>query len=79
MSSLNIISRRLKQLSDIPIKKEVIFLTDIRKEFRQDLQNYIVGETLGILDGKPVIGKNLYRMWLKKLKTQGFDYEIKFR
>jgi len=79
VSSLNIISRRLKQLSDIPIKKEVIFLTDIRKEFRQDLQNYIVGETLGILDGKPVIGKNLYRMWLKKLKTQGFDYEIKFR
>jgi hypothetical protein len=78
MPSLNIISKRLKQLSELSDKKETIFLDDIRKEFRQDLQHFIIGETLIIKDGKPVIGKNLYRNWLFKIKTKGFDYDIKF-
>ncbi|MDQ0640842.1 hypothetical protein QF042_004407 [Pedobacter sp. W3I1] len=78
MPSLNVISKRLKQLSEISDKKEIIFLDDIHKEFRQDLQQFIFGETLVIKDGKPVIGKNLYKNWLFKIKTKGFDYDIKF-
>lgn len=78
MSSLGLISKRLKHLSEISDKKETIFLDDVRKEFRKDLQHFIFGETLTIKDGKPVIGKNLYKNWLLKLKTKGFDYDIKF-
>jgi len=78
MSSLSLIAKRLKHLSEIPDKNEIIFLKDIRKEFRQDLQHFILGETLMMKDGKPVIGKNLYKNWLSKIKTVGFDYDIKF-
>lgn len=30
-------------------------------------------------DGKIVIGNNLYKSWLLKLKTKGFDYEIDWK
>ncbi|WP_293789456.1 hypothetical protein [uncultured Pedobacter sp.] len=68
----------MKKLSEVPDKKETIFLGDISKEFRQDLQQFIFGETLTIKDGRAVIGKNLYKNWLLKIKTKGFDYDIKF-
>ena len=79
MSSLHLISKRLKDLFEIADKKEIIFLSDIRKEFRLDLEHFIFGETLTIKDGKPAIGKNLYKNWLHKIKAKGFDYDIKFR
>lgn len=79
MTGLDLISKRLGDLSKLPEKRDTIFLGDVRKEFRADLQSFIVGETLGVQDGKPVIGKNLYNSWLKKIRTKGFDYEIKFR
>jgi len=78
MPGLGLISKRLKHLSEIPDKKETIFLDDIRKEFRKDLQHFILGETLTVKNGRPSIGKNLYRNWLFKIKTKGFDYDIKF-
>lgn len=78
MSNLNLISKRLNQLSELPEKKESIYLNDVRKEFRKDLQHFILGETLMVKDGKPVVGKNLYHNWLLKIKTKGFDYDIKF-
>ncbi|SEB12589.1 hypothetical protein SAMN05443550_11179 [Pedobacter hartonius] len=59
-------------------KRDIIFMNDLRKEFRPDLQHFIIGHTLSIQDGKLVIGKNLYKSWLYKIKTKGFDYEIKF-
>jgi len=77
LSTLKTISTRLKHLSEIPDKKEMIFLEDVRKEFRKDLEQFIYGETLMVVEGKPVIGKNLYRSWLRKLKINGFDYDIK--
>ena len=49
------------------------------KKFRADLLSFIVGETLSIQDAKPVNGNNLYKRWLMKLKTKGFDYEIDFK
>lgn len=78
MSNLNLVTKRLNQLSELPDKKESIYLNDVRKEFRQDLQHFILGETLMVKNGKPVVGKNLYRNWLLKIKTKGFDYDIKF-
>ncbi len=78
MPGLSVISKRLKKLSEVPDKKETIFLGDISKEFLQDLQHFIFGETLTIKDGRAVIGKNLYKNWLLKIKTKGFDYDIKF-
>lgn len=60
-------------------EKNTITLDDLQKEFREDLQNYIVGATLSIRDGKLVIGNNLYKKWLAKIRTKGFDYEIDFK
>lgn len=62
----------------LPEKKAEIFITDVKKEYRQDLSNFIVGETLTVRDGKMIIGKNLYKQWLHKIKTRGFDYDVKF-
>lgn len=77
MHNLAIIPERidaLRRLSD----KDDIFLDDLREEFRKDLQNFIVGETLTMRNGKLVIGNNLYKHWLDKIRTKGFDYEIDF-
>lgn len=60
-------------------EKNTITLDDVQKEFKADLQNYIAGATLSIRDGKLVIGNNLYREWLAKIRTKGFDYEIDFK
>jgi hypothetical protein len=78
MHPADLISRRINNVFNLPERKDVIFITDLRKEYRQDLKNFIVGETLTVRDGRPAIGKNLYRRWLHKIKTRGFDYDIKF-
>jgi hypothetical protein len=65
----------LQRLSD----KDVVYLDDLQKEFRQDLQNFITGETLTLLGGKPAVGRTLFRQWLRKIRTRGFDYEIDFK
>lgn len=78
MNPIDRISRRINTLIQLPENKEVIFITDLRKEYRQDLRNFVFGETLAVKDGKIVIGKNLYRRWLQKIKTKGFDYDVKF-
>lgn len=79
MNTLDLISRRFNALIKLAEKQDAIVLTDLRKEFRPDLQNFVVGETLGMKDGKLVIGKSLYKQWLKKIKIKGFDYDIKFQ
>lgn len=78
MHPVDLISRRINTLVKLAEKNDGVFLTDLRKEYRPDLQNFIVGETLGVRDGKLVIGKNTYKRWLQKIKTNGFDYDIKF-
>jgi hypothetical protein len=78
MHTVDLISRRINTLFRLGERKDGVFLTDLRKEYRSDLQNFIVGETLGVRDGKVVIGKNLYKRWLQKIKTNGFDYDVKF-
>ncbi|MDR6785166.1 hypothetical protein ABIE26_003864 [Pedobacter africanus] len=79
MNTLDLISRRFNTLAKLAEKQDAIVLTDLRKEFRTDLQNFIVGETLGMKNGKLVIGKTLYKQWLRKIKIKGFDYDIKFQ
>jgi hypothetical protein len=78
----------MPNLADIPKKiqalrslseKDVVYLDDLQKEFRQDLQNFITGKTLTLRGGKPVIGRFLFRQWLQKIRTRGFDYEIDFK
>ena len=78
MDELAVISESLNSLQNLT-HKDPIFLDDLQKEFRLDLQNYIVGTTLSMRNGKLVIGSNLYKEWLKKLKKNGFDYEIDFK
>ena len=78
MNNLAIISEKLGTLRSL-LQKDTIFLDDLRKEFRPDLQNFIVGETLTMREGKLVIGNNLYKEWLDKIRTRGFDYEIDFK
>jgi hypothetical protein len=78
MQNLAIIPERFEALRRLSDKSEV-YLDDIREEFRQDLRNFIIGETLTMRNGKLVIGNNLYRQWLDKIKLKGFDYEIDFK
>jgi hypothetical protein len=78
MPNLAIISERLDALRHLSTR-DVVYLDDLREEFRKDLQTFIVGETLTMRDNKVVIGRNLYKQWLDKLKTMGFDYEIHFK
>lgn len=74
MNNLAVISERIDALRTLA-NKDPIFLDDLRVEFRQDLQDFIVGETLTMREGKLVIGNNLYKRWLEKLNSKGFDYE----
>ena len=78
MHAVDLISRRINTLVRLGKRKDGVFLTDLKKEYRPDLQNFIVGETLGVRDGKVVIGRNTYKRWLQKIKTNGFDYDVKF-
>ena len=78
MNELTIISESLGSLQDL-LKKETIFLDDVPRQLKSDLQNFIVGETLTMREGKIVVGNNLYRWWLEKLNTRGFDYEIDWK
>ena len=78
MHTVDLISRRIHKLIKLGEKNDGVLLTDLRKEYRPDLQNFIVGKTLAVRDGKVVIGKNTYRKWLQKIKTYGFDYDVKF-
>ena len=78
MNELAIISESIISLQNLA-QRDTIFLDDLQEEFRPDLQNYIVGSTLSMRNGKLVIGNNLYKDWLKKIKTKGFDYEIDFK
>jgi hypothetical protein len=78
MYQLASISEKLNTLWALS-QKETIFLDDLELKFKDDLQNFIVGETLYLKDGKVVVGKNLYKKWLQKLQYKGFDYEIDFK
>jgi len=49
----------------------------VPREFRQDLMNFLTGQTLAKREGKIAVGKNTYKQWLKKIYSSGFDYEIK--
>lgn len=78
MNGLTFISDSLGSLQELS-NKETIFLEDVPGQLKSDLQNFIVGETLTMRDGKIVIGNNLYKKWLLKLNTKGFDYEIDWK
>lgn len=78
MNELTIISESLGSLHELS-NKETIFLDDAPRQLKLDLQNFIVGETLTMREGKIVIGNNLYKQWLLKLNTKGFDYEIDWK
>jgi hypothetical protein len=78
MSELTVISDSLGSLQELS-SKETIFLDDVPRQLKSDLQNFVVGETLTMREGKLVIGNNLYKKWLLKLNTKGFDYEIDWK
>jgi hypothetical protein len=78
MNELAFISESIGILQHLAAR-DIIFLDDLQEKFRPDLQNYIVGSTLSMRNGKLVIGNNLYREWLTKIRTKGFDYEIDFK
>jgi len=78
MNELSLISESLGSLQELP-NKGTIFLDDIPKQLRPDLQKFIVGETLSMREGKIVIGNNLYKQWLLKIRTKGFDDEIDWK
>jgi hypothetical protein len=78
MNELAFIVDSFARLEDLK-KKDAIFLDDVQKEFRPDIQAFVTGATLSVQDGKLVIGNNLYKQWLRKIRTKGFDDEIDFK
>ena len=78
MNELSLISDSLGALQQLPNKGR-IFLDDLPRQLRPDLQNFIIGETLSMHEGKIVIGNNLYKRWLLKIRTKGFDYDIDWK
>lgn len=78
MNHLASISENIDMLWSLS-QKDVIFLDDLPHMFIRDLQTFITGETLYMKDGKLVVGRNLYKKWLQKIQTKGFDYEIDFK
>jgi hypothetical protein len=78
MNQLALISERIDALWALS-QKETIFLNDLQQEFKPDLQAFIIGETLYMKEGKIVVGNNLYKKWLEKIRVRGFDYEIDFK
>lgn len=78
MQDLAIITDKIDALRRLS-NKDGIYLDDLREEFGQDLQSFIFGETLTMRNGQLFIGKNLYKQWLYKIRTKGFDHEIDFK
>jgi hypothetical protein len=78
MDRLVVISESIQLLHRLSDRNPV-FLDDVQQEFRSDLQHYISGATVSLLNGKIVVGNRLYKNWLDKIKTKGFDYEIDFK
>lgn len=78
MQNLTIISERLNALNALT-NRQSILLDDVGYEFRKDLQSFIMGYTITLRDGKVVVGNNLYRQWLAKVRQKGFDFEINFK
>ncbi|GGA81740.1 hypothetical protein GCM10011511_00850 [Puia dinghuensis] len=78
MPNLAIIPERFEDLQRLS-HNTTVYLSDLREEFRPDLQRFIVGETLTIHEGKIVMGNNTFQQWLEKIRTKGFDYEIAFK
>ncbi len=78
MQNLTIISEGLNSLNSLT-NRQSILLDDVRPEFRKDLQSFIMGHTITLKDGKVVVGRNLYRQWLAKIRQKGFDFEIDFK
>jgi hypothetical protein len=75
---ITIISEKINALRELS-KNQTITLDEVPVQFIADLQNYIVGETLSMRNGNLVVGKNLYKKWLNKIREKGFDYEIDFK
>ena len=65
---------------DILIKGRPYLYTDsLPKEIKPDIMKFITGRTLmGDKDGRTRIGNNLFRLWLKKIKYEGFDKDTPF-
>jgi hypothetical protein len=78
MPNLAIIPEKIEALNRLS-DSQTIYLEDVQEEFRRDLQNFVIGETLTVNNGRLVIGNNLYKQWLGKIRMKGFDYEIDFK
>lgn len=72
MNQLNPIAMKLAELKNLE-KKDCIFLEDVDPIFRDDLQTFIIGETMTLKDGKLIIHRSLFRRWLQKIQTEGLD------
>jgi hypothetical protein len=78
MPNLADIPRKIEALRRL-LDRDAVYMDDVQKEFRQDLQNFVIGETITLRSGKLVIGRPLFRRWLDKIRAKGFDYEIDFK
>jgi hypothetical protein len=73
---------RISLLKNLPAildsGKEQYFHSDIPECFHKDLKKFCQGRTVHLSDkGDLIIGRNLYKDWLKKIWNTGLDYDIR--
>ena len=78
MNDLSVIANKMTELERLLDKQIILFDGDIDAHFHGDIKNFLVGQTLPVKDGKTLITAHLFKLWLEKLKTHGFDKEIDF-
>ncbi len=66
----------LHSVLELQKNNKPIAIDTIPELFRNDLNRFIMGETLQTVDGKIVIGIKRYKNWINKIMTSGLDYII---
>ena len=66
----------LHSVLNLQRKDKPVEIDAIPELFRNDLNRFIMGETLQAINGKIVIGVKRYKEWVNKIMTRGLDYVI---
>lgn len=66
----------LRRVLNLQKNDKPIEIDAIPELFRNDLNHFIMGETLQAINGKIVIGVKRYKEWVNKIMTKGLDYII---
>lgn len=78
---MNLKDNNIEIIKNLPLllntERDYLLLKDIPSFLEKDFKNFIIGITVYFdSENNLIIGKNLFKKWIFKLWTKGFDYEI---